>query len=144
MPSRIRTSTAVRAQRSKEYRDIDLNFAPHPLTGDISTLTSVEACKAAIRNIILTKYGEKPFFYKFGSRVNTMLFENFNSLILTGMREEIKEAINAHDPRIFLFGDGVRITPEENENRLHITITFGMANVPDTRVEFSFFLNRVR
>jgi phage baseplate assembly protein W len=144
MPSKIRTSPFIQAQRVKEYKDIDLDFRPHPLTGDIGVLSSIDAAKAAIRNIILTKYGERVFQYTFGSRVNSLLFENFNTLTLVGMREEITNAIKTSDERIFLYNDGVRIVPVEEENRLIISITFGLRNIPDKKIDFSFYLERVR
>ena len=36
------------------YKDLDLNFMAHPITGDVTTKSDSEAVKRAVKNIVLT------------------------------------------------------------------------------------------
>ena len=38
------------------YKDLDLNFMAHPITGDVTTKSDSEAVKRAVKNIVLTNY----------------------------------------------------------------------------------------
>jgi len=144
MPSRISTSGAIQATRVKEYRDLDLNFIPNPMTGDIGVIQSIEAVKTGVKNVILTKFGERRFNHLFGSQVCNLLFEHFDALNMVIMKQEMVEAIKRFEPRAFLVGDGVSINFEEDQNELIVKISFGLTNEPDKVVEFNFYLERVR
>ena len=43
------------------YKDLDINFLAHPITGDVTTKTDSDAVKRAVKNIVLTNYYERPF-----------------------------------------------------------------------------------
>jgi phage baseplate assembly protein W len=144
MPSRINTSASLQARRVKEYKDLDLNFIPNPLTGDLSILSSVDAVKTAVKNVIMTKFGEKRFNHLFGSQVCNLLFENFDAINMVILKSEIVEAIKRFEPRAFLVGDGVYVSYTEEQNELVVKISFGLTNEPDKVVEFNFYLERVR
>ena len=49
------------SQSSKAFKDISLSFQPHPVTGDIPVLKNENAIKRAVRNLIETSAGERPF-----------------------------------------------------------------------------------
>ena len=51
------------------YRDLDLDFVPHPVTKDISIKTNDEAVKRSVRNLVLTNAYEKPFHPEISSDV---------------------------------------------------------------------------
>jgi phage baseplate assembly protein W len=105
-------------------------------------LKDIAAVKAGVKNVILTKFGEKFFNYTFGSRVNSLLFENYHALTLAGMKLEIQDALAKYEPRIIL--EDVRTTSLPNTNELIVSIIFLLKNQLDKRVEFNFILTRVR
>ena len=43
------------------FKDLDLDFAPHPVTADVPQKTDAEAVKRAIRNLVLMTRYDKPF-----------------------------------------------------------------------------------
>ena len=59
---------------SRTFSDIDLNFIPHPVTGDIVKKYDESAIKAAIRNLVLTSNYERPFHSEIGSQLRNLLF----------------------------------------------------------------------
>ena len=42
--------------RDPDYADLDLDFMPHPTTGDVIRKTGEEAIKRSVRNLIMTNY----------------------------------------------------------------------------------------
>ena len=50
-------------------KDIDLNFRPHPLTGDLPVKTNQVAAAQALRSIVLTSFYERGFNVLFGTNV---------------------------------------------------------------------------
>ena len=55
------------------YRDLDLLFKAHPITGDVTTRSDVEAVKRSVKNIILTNNYERPFKPGFGGSIRDLL-----------------------------------------------------------------------
>ena len=41
------------------YADLDMNFTPHPITGDLTIKKDTDAIKQSIKNIMLTNYYER-------------------------------------------------------------------------------------
>lgn len=86
--------------RDKEYRDISLAFEPNPLNGDITILRNERAINNAMKNIVLTIVGEKPFNHDFGSRVNAFLFDVVDDASAGLLQDEIERAILLSEPRV--------------------------------------------
>ena len=57
------------------YKDLDLFFTAHPITGDVATKSDSDAVRRAVRNIVLTNYYERPFKPSLGGNVRGLLFE---------------------------------------------------------------------
>ena len=60
---------------SKAFKDIDLSFMPHPVSGDIRVLKNEDAIKRAVRNLVQTIDGERPFQSNLGTDVTRSLFD---------------------------------------------------------------------
>ena len=65
---------------SRVYKDLNLNFTRNPVTGDVATVTDVNAVKRSIRNLLLTNHYERPFHPEIGSDIPALLFENFGPI----------------------------------------------------------------
>ena len=58
------------------YKDLDIFFTPHPVTGDITVKTDTDAVRRSVRNISPNQYKyERPFKPNFGGSLRDMLFE---------------------------------------------------------------------
>ena len=86
--------------RDKEYRDISLAFEPNPMNGDITIIRNERAINNAIKNIVMTIVGEKPFSYQYGSRVNDYLFDVVDDASAGLLQDEIERAILLSEPRV--------------------------------------------
>lgn len=125
----------------REYKDLDLNFTPHPVSGDIIPLTGVDAVKAAIKNLVLMDYNELPFRPNVGSGVKQELFENADPATKYLIQQKITRTIQINEPRARVLD--VSVIMNEDENRFEATITFAVRNFSDV-VTLTVILERTR
>jgi len=128
-------------KKARIFSDIDFDFLPHPVTGDIVRKYDETAIKKSIINLILTKPYERPFQPKLGSQVYGLLFEPVSHSTLTAMEETVKQAIDNYEPR----ADVISVTIEDNivYNGVTILIWFHVFNSPQP-IDLTIFLERVR
>ena len=43
------------------YSDLNLDFTPHPMNGDVTILTDMNALKRSVRNLVFTNTYDRPF-----------------------------------------------------------------------------------
>ena len=125
----------------REYKDLDLDLTPHPISGDVTPLTGPDAVRRSIRNIVLTNLFERPFRPNIGSRSAHFLFENVDPLTKYALRQEILSAIKANEIRAKVLQ--ILITENIDERRLEIEIDFSIENIPES-FNVTIFLERVR
>ena len=124
------------------YKDIDLNFIPHPSTGDLMVKSNAEAIKNSVKNLIMTKHYERPFHSEIGSSVSGLLFEIANPGHTSILRQEIIDTITNFEPRVELIS--IDITPESPDYlAVIITITFKIKNTV-APIKLEFALTRTR
>lgn len=90
----------ITPEESRSFKDISLSLSKNPITGDINILKDDVAIKNAVKNIILTKPGEKLYEPNFGSRVTDLLFEPIDFIILDEIKVEIYRVLDLYEPRI--------------------------------------------
>lgn len=96
------------------------------------TFTTLEVAKTNMFNLILTNKGERPMLPDFGTRIYSLLFENVDTEIVDIVEEEIREAVNTWLPYVNITELFVDDSNENlSRNRLEVTITFGVQQVPD-------------
>jgi phage baseplate assembly protein W len=123
------------------YSDINLSFTPHPITGDITRKTDVEAVKRSVKNIVSTNAYERPFKPNFGANIRTMLFE-LDTTMFGSKRvgTQIASMIEAYEPRV----NNVQVKLEDvNRNELNMTIFFNVINSIEPQ-EMQYLLTRTR
>ncbi len=127
----------------RTYRDIDLNFTSHPVTRDVVMVRDVNAIKAALRNLVLLNYYEKPFHPEIGTGVYGSLFELWpDDASLSIMISKMESAIRAYEPRAESIG--ISINREDSDpNSMYVSVYFVPVNSIEP-VRFSFFLKPVR
>lgn len=112
------------------YTDLDLDFAAHPVTGDLLVKTDEEAVKRSIRNLILTGKYDRPFQPHINSRIAKLLFELANPITAIQIRSNIMDTIAQHEPRARVLDVQVDMKPDQN--LVAATIVFKILNQPKT------------
>jgi phage baseplate assembly protein W len=123
------------------YSDLNLSFKAHPITGDVTRTTDVDAVIRSIKNIVSTNAYERPFKPNFGVNIRSMLFELDTTLFgRPRVAKQIAETIEILEPRV----TNVKITINEVDgNELNMTIYFRVINSVNIE-EFSYVLTRTR
>lgn len=128
-------------KKTRTYKDFDLRFQKHPVTGDVAAVTDDEAVKASVRNIVSFSRGEKAFQPGFGGDVYALLFENWNPLTATAFAMNIKDEILNREPRAQ--DVEVELTDRSDENAIEVTVYFRISNFNEP-LTVTQFLYRTR
>ena len=126
---------------TRNFRDLDLNFAIHPITKDVNIYKAEYAVINSVKNLILTNHFEKPFQPEVGSNIRRLLFENVDSIMAAQIEREIEETITNFEPRVQISSVVAVHAPEENGYK--IRLEFFVINNPDP-ITINFFLERIR
>jgi len=100
------------------FKDLSLDFTPHPVSGDVRPITNETAIKRSIMNLIKTKKGTRPFNPEYGCDISNYLFSYEPGFTEYNMKKEITDAINKYEPRVSI--DEVDIKFEEYGITLNI------------------------
>jgi phage baseplate assembly protein W len=125
----------------RNFRDLDLNFAIHPITKDVNIYKAEYAVINSVKNLILTNHFEKPFQPEVGSNIRRLLFENVDSIMAAQIEREIEETITNFEPRVQISSVIAIHAPDENGYK--IRLEFFVINNPDP-ITINFFLERIR
>ena len=127
--------------KTVEFRDLNITFNRHPITGRVSVLENNDAVIRAVKNIVLTNHYERPYQPRFGGNIRAKLFENIDELTVFEVKRDIETALENFEPRVFV--NDLRVAAVEDQNRLEVTIVFRVVNQANP-IETTFFLERVR
>ena len=121
------------------YKDLDLSFTPHPITGDVATKSDSDAVRRAVRNIVMTNYYERPFKPSLGANIRGLLFELDTDRKLNRAKRRLAEAIEDFEPRV----EKVRCVFQSEGNSLDVTVFYNIKNGLSNQ-ELQFTVNRTR
>ena len=124
----LKTITSGDFKKSRAFADILMSFKRNPFTDDASIVRNDNAIKQAIKNLILTTPGEKPFQPTVGSKVMDMLFEPLDPFTADAVKDEIINTVNQYEPRVELTKVDVTAIPEGN--KLNITLEYRIVGLP--------------
>jgi len=114
--------------RSRLYKDIDLTFDNRP-SGDVYKKTDVAAVKQAVKNLLLTNWGEKPFLPRYGANLGGLLFELGDDTTEDDIRISVQSAIEIYEPRAQLLDVVVNFLPEYNS--ISVQVQFQILNTEE-------------
>ena len=123
------------------FKDINLSLAKHPITGDIASLSNIEAVKRSVRNLINTNFYERPFHPEIGSNVRSVLFEPVSPVVAAVLERHVKDVIDNFEPRAELID--VMVSDNADANEYRVQIKFFVVNSSDI-VDMNIFLERLR
>jgi len=121
-------SKSLISSRGTDYKDIDLAFAAKP-AGDVFKKVDAAAVKQAVKNLLLTSRGEKPFQPDFGADLNEVLFNLDTEFDPDFVQDLIAEAIKNFEPRALVLS--VSVSTDGDNNRLDATVEFQVVNTEE-------------
>ena len=126
---------------NRNFRDLNLDFTAHPVTGDVARVKDTTSVKRGIKNVLMTQNGERLFNPEFGSGIRNLLFEQMSDLTAQRLESEVRSAITSWEDRAELLA--IIVTPEEEYNRYRVAVTFRVINELEEQ-EMEVFLHRER
>ncbi len=124
------------------YSDFTSSFEKNPTTGLLATNTNEDSVKRSLRNIVLTRLGERFYDTKKGTRIASSLFELYDPAVLEFAKHQLREAISAYEPRANPFE--VNIINDIDRNGIFVRITFQTINIIGPPVTFDIFVVKIR
>ena len=134
-------SKDTRKFQTNQYTDLDLNFKKNPITNDVVSKKGENAIKQSIKNLVMTRIGERLFSPMIGSYVYNLLFENMMPETTIALQTSIEDVINTYEPRAIV--EHVNADPDADNNRYLITLRVSFVNSPEPTT-VAFFLERLR
>lgn len=126
---------------AREYSDLDLNFAIHPIRKDINHHFGDQAVIHAVKNLIMMNHYDKLFQPDIGCNIRKLLFENMDNITASALDREIRQTITNYEPRVNL--KNLSVNPDFDNNAFSITMEFFILNRTDP-VTIKFLLHRTR
>lgn len=129
--------------RQKEifFSDFLLDFKRNPHTRDLVRVTNEQSIINSVKKILKTNNFEVPYAPYFGANIYRYLFEPFTPTTEMEIKNEIKFAIEAFEPRVELLD--VVVNGDPDRNALDITVTVSIINNP-APITISTTLVRIR
>lgn len=132
------TTTSLRNER---YSDFYNNFSKNFGTKDLARLTNEDSIINSLKNIVLTRRGDRPFFPEFGCNISSLLFENFSKFTVDAIETEIKTAIENFEPRVRT----IKVNALESQDNHSIEIQLFFTTINNSNeISISFLLSRIR
>lgn len=116
------------ATTSYTYRDFSLDFATHPVTGDLVMKTDITSIIQSIRNLVMTSAGEFLWAPDMGGGVSELLFEPNDNMMRMQLYDRISQTIQRYEPRVEIVS--LDIQRFENGYGIYINLTFYALNYP--------------
>ena len=124
------------------FKDININFKKHPVTGDLVVSKDASAIKQAIVNLLLTNKGERPFNYKYGCDIRSYLFEPLDFGTAQQIQSNIEYSISNWEPRIDIME--LDVIPNFDDNGFDVELTYVIIGSDNPPTSVEFFLTRTR
>ena len=124
-----------------QYSDIDINFIPNPITGDIVKKTGHNSVVQSIMNLVQLNAYDKPFHAEVSSGVRSLLFELPDPVTAQQISQEIKNVIANFEPRATVIG--VYVGMDMVSDGYNVTIEFSITGLTDI-ITVDVFLERIR
>lgn len=112
----------------RKYVDIDLNFCPHPVTGDVVRLVDERAINQSIKNLVLSH-----------TDILSLLFEQPSLMLSQSIKKTIENVLIENETRIIIKNILVTLVQDEYTIRIIYNIR---NNINPVTVEV--FLRRLR
>lgn len=124
----------------REFVDLDMSFAIHPITKNVSVKKNTNAVKQSVLNLLRIKSGEKPFHPEIKSPIYDFLFENSSPVLKIVIEDEVKKYLEFYEPRVEITNVNVTFP---NVNGISCDVEGRILNVSEP-FTVNVFVDRVR
>jgi len=135
------SNTNKSKKSSRDFIDLNLDFARNVVTNDIVKIEGVEAVKRSVKNLIQTNFYERPFHPEIGCGVRELLFEHFTPVTGIFIQRKVEEVITNYEPRARI--SSVTVNEQPDRNGIDVTVYFYVMNMPNP-VSVTTVLQRIR
>lgn len=129
------------AVQKRQFRDIDMNFTAHPVTGDVAKKIGDAAIIQSLKNLLSTGKYERLMQPDIYSNLKQHLFQPLDNITASAINNEVRSVINKYEPRVSLVE--VNVTPDYDGNGYEASISFFIVNQANP-ITISLFLERIR
>lgn len=114
------------------FSDINLDFIPHPLTGNINPKTNIDSIRQAVKILFLLNPFDVPFNQSNFINLRHYLFENMNHLTASNLVKRIEWAIKTFEKRVKFIS--AKVVPYDSDDGFEVTVTYQIKaiNITDT------------
>ena len=126
--------------QDRTYTDVDLSFKKKN-NGELFKKTDAAAVKQAVKNLLLTNLGEKPFRPFYGGDLNRFLFNLSEEFDEIEIEDTIASAMAIDEPRAQL--QSVKSVLSPDYNSVQVTVNFQVVSTQEP-VELNITLARLR
>lgn len=113
----------------KSYSDIDCSFETKP-SGDIYKKTDAAAVKQAVKNLLLTRRGEKPFNPYYGSGLYDLMFSISTEVDEDDVSDYVINTLKNNEPRVKVLRVNTNFSTDYYS--AEITVEFQVINTLET------------
>ena len=123
------------------FTDFDLNFLPHPLSGDLPLKVNLDDIKQALLTLFYLDKYDVPFDMDAYSNVRKYLFDHLNAITASNLQTRIEWLIKKYETRVQVHS--ISVKPNANEDGYDIYVVY---RVKDLNLEDSikYTFQRVR
>lgn len=129
-------------RNSRNFKDIDTLFDPHPFTKDLAVKKDEEAIKNALINLINTRPYDRPFHPEISCQIHSLLFENFTPVTKAIAEKSVYDVLKKFEPRVDIL-EVVVSTSKTDLNEMIVSVVFTYNNVSEP-ITISTALSRAR
>lgn len=126
---------------TRVFKDIDLNFTAHPITGDVAKKVGDDAIIQSMMSLLSTGKYERLLQPNIYSDLKQQLFEPLDSITSSAIRTAIASVINKYEPRVDI--SEINVSPDYDNNGYSVALTFFIINQTNP-ITVEFFLERIR
>lgn len=124
----LKKITGQSQSRSRAFTDLQFGMTRNANTKDVAVVKNDNAIKQAVKNLVMTTPGEKPFQPLVGSNVSQLLFEPLDDFTADAIRQEIINTITSFEPRVTL--TLVQVNMDHRTNSFDVTVQYSIIGVP--------------
>ena len=120
---------------SRSFKDLSVGFTRNANTKDVAIVNNDNAIKQAVKNLILTVPGEKPFQPEIGSRISELLFEPLDPFTSDSIKQEVINTISQYEPRVRIVN--VFVKANFDKNSFDVELRYQIVGLPPVEsIEF--------
>ena len=119
-----------------------MSFQVNPINLDLIATKNETAIARSVRNLIITRPGEKFFNPNLGSRVYETLFDNLDEISASDIKDEIRDTLDNYEPRIEVIE--VIVNPDYDNNTFDVVIKYNIIGIDASPQQLAFALQSTR